>query len=459
MICCYAKHDFVAEESGCQFRVNAPADPKALKMSEIFVTTWLFAVHHDNAVQPVQATDELPLPPLLTRQFIECPPSKPKIRMIAHNGIGGGIGDCIASLDAFRRLHEEFWRRGRHLEIDILAQDGRWLSSDQVYMFMPYIHNVIPGGLPLDVYCQYDVRTDTEGYTVGLDESNAHLYDYACELMSVPTAGPHRPDMLIAEPVAREVRQEMSCLPKRRLLMNFFASSFRSIAKSHRRKLIEGYAKQGYTVCVVASERDAGEAAWACEVSHRLRDRVVDCTKISSRSLHHLAAMTGEVDIVVTPDTGLCHLSGLRGVPTVAVFYSIEPRLRIRDFPSIAPFCPDVFRTGPHWGLHKPPPPEGLKGRAMLEKLQRAYLNPEAVPGYHAIWRKVDVDEILSVVPGERCDDKIGLAPMEEDRAEGQPVPTDDSAHRPATPWADVPEDPAGRSGEGQEADAAQAAQ
>jgi len=421
MLLVYAKHDCEIDDAGHKFRINAPEEPGKLRNKEIFVTTHTFAIHHAEVVQPVGMSKEIPLPPLLTREYIENPPMKPKIRMIAHNGIGGGIGDCIGSMDAFKRLHEEFWKRGRQLEIDILTQDGKWMWSDHIFMFVPYIHNIIPGGMDLPHYCSYDVMLDTEGYTTGMDASGLTMSDYACSLAHVDTEGPHRANWLIAESAVEETKEFIKDIPGPRAIVNFFASSFRSIPKTHRRKLVEGYAKQGYQVLVVARDVDAEAARWAMKVKQKYRSQVHDCTELTSRSLHHLAALTGEVDFVSTPDTGLMHICGLVGVPTVAVFYSIEPALRIRDYPSIAPFCPEAFRQGPHWGLHKPDLPSGIlasNDKEKIEPLMKLYSNPNCVPEYLDTWKKVDVEEILAVKPGPRVESVVGIAPMEKPDAE-----------------------------------------
>jgi hypothetical protein len=417
MICCFAKdHDVEINDRGYKFQIKKPEDEDKLKGSEIFVTTHTLAVHHKGFVQGLALNPDFPLPPLLTREFIESPPLKPKIRMVAHNGLGGGIGDCIAGLDAFSRLHEEFWKRGRHLEIDILCQDGKWVWADRVYMFAPYINGIIPGGMLLPDYCNYDVRIDTEGYTDDMDASGMNMYDYVCTRVCVDPTGPHRPEWLLAETAIREVRKAVEDIPRPRMVLNFFASSFRSIPKSHRRKLVEGYAKQGYNVIVVASEKDAEEARWAMKVKHKHRSRVHERLEVTSRSLHHLAALAGEVDFVSTPDTGLIHMCGLVGVPTVGVFYSIEPALRIRDFPNVAPFCPEAFRCGPHWGMHKPPLDDAyMESKELYERLARLYDNPEKVPGYKETWKEISVDEILETKPGDRIESVVRAAPLEEE--------------------------------------------
>ena len=176
---------------------------------------------------------------------------------------------------------------------------------------------------------------------------------------------------------------------------------------------------------LVASPKDAEEELWARKIDHKYRSRVHDATKLTRHSLHHLAALVGEVDLVVTPDTGLMHMCGLAGVPTVAVFYSIEPALRIRDFPNVAPFCPEAFRTGPHWGLHKPAPTATgtmKTNEKMLRELARLYTNPECVPGYKETWKQIDVEDILAVEPGERIPSTIRTAPVEDNDACRQPI-------------------------------------
>jgi len=423
MICCYAKESMQFNDEGFKWIMNAPEDKENIKAGEIWVTTHTFACHKSQAVNCVELNPEFPLPPVLSREFIENPPNKKKIRMMAHNGVGGGIGDCIGALNAYRRLYDEFWKRGRHLEIDILCQDSKWMFTDHVMMFEPYVNMIVPGALPLPSYCKYDVRTDTEGYTEDMDETGMHMYDYACKRMCVDTQGPHRPEWHIGNKPFEEVREAVKDIPRPRALVNFFASSFRSIPKSHRRKLVEGVAKKGYHVLVVGHRDNVEAARWAMKVSPKYQKQVHDCIDITSRSLHHLAALCGLVDFVLTPDTGLVHMCGLAGVPTVAVFYSIEPSLRIRDFPNIVPFCPQEFRDGPHWGQHKP----YLSGfdpknnKPFYEKMMRLYSNPETVPGYRDTWKKIDAKDILDLEGGPRIETTIRTAPMRKEEDDGTP--------------------------------------
>jgi len=434
MICCYTKHDMQFDDEGFKWIMKAPEDEDHLKAGEIWVTTHTFACHKSEVIKCIRMKPEFPLPPMLDRNFIENPPGKKKIRMIAHNGVGGGIGDCIGTLNAYRRLYDEFWRRGRHLEIDILCQDNKWMHTDHVMMFEPYVNMIIPGAVPLPSYCSYDVRTDTEGYTEDMDASGMHMYDYACKCMCVDTCGPHRPDWRIGIDPSTEVHEAVKDIPRPRALLNFFASSFRSIPKSHRRGLVEGLAAKGYNVILVGDRDNVEAARWAMKVSPKYRSRVHERMDITSRSLHHLAALCGLVDFVLTPDTGLMHMCGLAGVPTVGVFYSIEPSLRIRDFPNIVPFCPQVFRDGPHWGKHKP----DLSGfdprnnKPFYEKMAKLYMNPETVPGYGDTWRKISAKDILSLEGGPRIDSTIRTAPMRrEDHDSSEPEPAATTSARP----------------------------
>ena len=420
MLLMVANSDLHVSDHGYEWDWKAPKTPSSMTLDEIMVGTHTFGYSLRNRTRHLDREEveaQVKFPPLLTREVVQSPPDKKIVTLCVINGVGSGVGDCIGGLCAMKKLYDEFWRRGRRLVIDLIVQDGKWIWANELYYYVPYINLVQPHAMPLSRFTRYDLYADTENYVVEMDASGLHMYDFMCRKFCVDEAGPHLPELWVETNAYDQVSEALECVPKPRAVLNLFASCIRRIPKFYAKKLARLLAEQ-YNVILVSRFGDAEETEWLEHaVGHECRDRIVNLTPIVSRSLHHLIALADQVDYVVTPDTGLLHICGVTGVPTTAVFYSIEPNLRCRDFPNVAPFCPEVFRKGPHWGQHKPLMLEAANmDPKEYERLMALYADPEQYPGWKQTWQKVTPEEILATTPGPRQPSRVIRCPTREDR-------------------------------------------
>jgi hypothetical protein len=97
-------------------------------------------------------------------------------------------------------------------------------------------------------------------------------------------------------------------------------------------------------------------------------------------SLDHFAAIISQVDGIVTVDTCTYHLADAFSVPTIVLFSSIDPNLRIKYYPYVQAIMYES-KDGRLFGKHKASTDED-ELRKELEHLS-------------TLWDKINVDEIL----------------------------------------------------------------
>ena len=65
-----------------------------------------------------------------------------------------------------------------------------------------------------------------------------------------------------------------------------------------------------------------------------------DCGKTANFA--ETVALVEQMDGMIRPDSYLMHLAGALGIPTVAVFSTIPPHLRVSAYPRVAALAPDT---------------------------------------------------------------------------------------------------------------------
>lgn len=71
-----------------------------------------------------------------------------------------------------------------------------------------------------------------------------------------------------------------------------------------------------------------------------------------SQSFDHFASIISRVDGIVTVDTVTYHLADAFDIPTVALFTTIDPNLRVRYYPCVVPIMLENTK-GWLYGRHK----------------------------------------------------------------------------------------------------------
>lgn len=102
-----------------------------------------------------------------------------------------------------------------------------------------------------------------------------------------------------------------------------------------------------------------------------------------SKDLDHFASIISQVDGIITVDTSTYHLASAFNIPTVVLFTSIDPDLRVRYYDHVRPIMLEE-KDGKLYGRHK----LSLEKGEEVKKEEIAYID--------AKWEKFDIEEALN---------------------------------------------------------------
>ncbi len=309
-----------------------------------------------------------------------------ELRVLIVNGFGTGYGDLILGSTALERLHQEIRKRGKTPEIDFLIREGRASTYREVFKRNPYVRRIHSGVLPLHELRHYDWVFSNEHILFDADFPSSHMGDFFMRRLGLSIEDPPipklYPDPKRLKSTLKEVRRiRDSHRGERFAVLNFFASTLRAIPEFVWKDWIEAFAVDYRVVLIGAQGNERRVQQFISGLDSGLRNRVHDLSAVTARSFDALIGILDDLaDLVITPDTSVMHVAGALRKSCVGVFFSIDPALRIRDYPSVQAFCPEAFRNSRFWG----------KSHLSSAENKVLALDPE----YVALWRAIDPESV-----------------------------------------------------------------
>jgi ADP-heptose:LPS heptosyltransferase len=329
-------------------------------------------------------------------------------RLLIMHGTGSGYGDILSGVYAMDALKALFKKHGKTLQITALCREIAMDHYFDVCRIRDSFDEVIPFAVKLQDLTRYHWIISTESLLSEKEFNEMNFYDYWVQRFGMnPDDVDKRTSIAPSPKVMEAVKKQCEAL-KQELgegdpfcIYNVFASRLRCIAPRARTRLLEALAEK-YRILLISNSTDADEMkVWMEGVSEEVKARVTDLSYISGKGWDYATGILRYMaDLVVTPDTGILHLAGILNIPTVGIFFTIEPDLRIRYFPRCEGYVQEEWRTGPFWGESKA---KGDKQRAIMEQVNLRDMDPD----YVEMWDAFECGEVL-----ELCEKVIGTTPV-----------------------------------------------
>ena len=300
----------------------------------------------------------------------------PEIKIGLLNAVSNSIGDHLIGMQAFNYWHQkvsEFLPNTKivisffQLDPNDLCDITRQYAEKINHLYM------LPNNLTLllqqDAYIDFGTLILRDGF------DKEHMMDFFLKSFSIdPQSVPienKRMKYSVSEDVAMEIKKIIQKIrTKNRPLLMFHRSAstqIREIDEIRARKIVaEIIQKSDYFVVSVDGLEYQNE-------------RFIDL-KDHSESLDCLAAIISEMDAMITVDTCTYHFADAFNIPTVVLFTTIDPELRCKYYPHVAPIMYEE-KDGMLFGKHKLVNESDAKKE--LDHLSK-------------LWDKINVDDILS---------------------------------------------------------------
>ncbi len=306
----------------------------------------------------------------LKKQILNLP--KKEVSVAVLSGAGTGIGDTLVGLTALAIARKHLERTFPRVNMDALVGLHCFESVLPVYSQSPTINTVYPLPVTLADFRRYDAFFDTGGLMHREDADRLPYVDFFLKLFGIDywkiNPAQKRNSICLQQEVVDELAGEIDLLKNdggRLLLFHPTASGqLRSIPEEKIAATMEGIlANSDYRIITVVP------------VPFR-HERVIDLME-KSKSFQHLCYIVSRMDAIITVDTSIYHIADAFSVPTVALFTSIDPNLRVKYYPFVKGILLEGARETGHFGRHYAMP------EIPLEPVLR-------------LWDNIDIGKILS---------------------------------------------------------------
>ena len=297
---------------------------------------------------------------------------KKEVRVAVLSGVGTGIGDTLVGLTALMIARKHLERTFQRVTMDALVGPHCIESLLPVYSQSPAVNAVYPLPVTLADFRQYDAFFDTGGLMHREDADRLPYVDFFLKLFGIDywkiNPAQKRNSICLQQEVVDELAGKLDLLKNgggRLLLFHPTASGqLRSIPEEKIAGMMEGIlANSDYRIITVIP------------VPFR-HERVIDLAE-KSKSFQHLCCIVSRMNAIITVDTSIYHIADAFSVPTVALFTSIDPNLRVKYYPFVKGIVLEGARETGYFGRHYAMP------EIPLEPVLR-------------LWDNIDIGKILS---------------------------------------------------------------
>lgn len=250
------------------------------------------------------------------------------VKVAIINGFGFGIGDTIVGLTALREAKRVFHKHGiSEVKFDIYLRNKASAGLRSIIKKDKDIRHIFPLPITLPLLLSYDAFWDFSGLIErpGFDE--LPMVDFYLQTMGIS------PDSVLPERKVNKINNKiktnsrlarlLSGIDGKILLFHPKSSTpLRDMPDRHiNRFLKELLTETSYTVITTVPIR----------FHHK---RFLDLSKYS-KTFDIFLSIISRADRIITVDTCVYHISNACNIPTVVLFTTIPPELRIKYYPQV----------------------------------------------------------------------------------------------------------------------------
>jgi hypothetical protein len=251
------------------------------------------------------------------------------LRISIINGFGTGIGDTLVGLTAWRKVRQVMAGCGMDkVDVDLWVRPRALANARDVCAAGDAIDRVSLLPMPVDEFERRDAFFDLSGLAdrPGIDAQP--MIDFFLDQMGVESAtvppADKRNSIALPGGVLEEVRKTTCALGSRYIVLHPLSSNFaRNMPADVFRALADRLVEA--TGCDVAT----------LIPTPRVHPRMIDLSETSRRGYPYFCALIAEAAGMVSVDTSTYHVADAFDTPSVVLFSTIPPRLRIDYYPMV----------------------------------------------------------------------------------------------------------------------------
>ncbi|MEY3219363.1 MAG: hypothetical protein RIT27_720 [Pseudomonadota bacterium] len=272
-----------------------------------------------------------------------------QLKIAVMNGFGSAMGDSIMGLTALRTFYQILSEQFEQLQLDVFLRFDAVDRLKLVYQQFNLIDHI--AGMPVNVstLLKYNAIIDFSGIISRYDQwaSNWAMIDFYLAKFGVdPAKIPplHKRNILeINKEADQSLIPTLVNLRTKGKLLLFHpqtSSPTRSIPPEyHARFLNYLIEKTQYFIISITPISFENE-------------RFQDISTLS-KSFHELCCIVAHCDAILCSDTVIYHIADAFNIPTVALFSSIDPPLRIRYYPTVIGILLAGAKESPYYRKHR----------------------------------------------------------------------------------------------------------
>lgn len=272
------------------------------------------------------------------------------------NGVGTGIGDTVMGLTALAIMHRQLKRAFERVNVDALVGPDCFESVRPVYSQSSVVRAVHPLPVTLADFGHYDAFFDTGSLMHRGDADRLPYVDFILKQLGIDywkvDRAQKRNRLRLDQEATAELARDLDAMKdggQKWLLFHPAASGrLRSIPEEKIAGMMETIlARSDYRIVTVVP------------VPFR-HERVIDLAE-KSKSFQHLCCIVSRMDAILTVDTSIYHIADAFNIPTLVLFATIDPDLRVKYYPTVKGILLPGARESGYFGRHTLRPGEDVE--------------------------------------------------------------------------------------------------
>jgi len=272
---------------------------------------------------------------------------RPKIKVALVNGLGAALGDSLIGLTALRVTRQIFEQNFEQIQFDA------WIRMDTIKRLIPVyrqsqlIDNFYDIPINLSTFLKYDAYFDFSGLISYKTFDRLPMVDFFLENMGIDSetisVKEKRNRVNLHKQINQEIIQKLNALVKNREILLFHpqtSATVRSIPEVHHTDFIEYFIDNTHYFVISVSN---------LKFEHPRFKDITDWSK----SFEHLCAIIAHTQAIICADTVIYHIADAFNIPTVALFSTINPKLRIAYYSTVSGILVPGAQDSPYYGRHK----------------------------------------------------------------------------------------------------------
>lgn len=295
------------------------------------------------------------------------------VNILIINGFVSGIGDNLIGLRALEIFHDKYKDKFNSIRYEIYNEN--WMRVKDTIVRYGLVSNILDFPQPASSLAMYDAMIDLDNVHMWQEFATMPMIDCFLLILGIDPSSVDRKDKKLSIPINKFYLDDLAPVfdgirfkNNKPLLLFQYESSAKirgitdkSIVSSIIKKLINS---SDFNI-VILSDLDIS--------SYKLYKM-----KPFSKTLDHYFTIIKNVDYVLTTDTSAYHIADAFNKPTVALFTSINPKLRTSYYDYVTPIYLPGTDNNPIFGYFDSNRQEHLD-----------YVNK--------LWKSIKVDEIIKI--------------------------------------------------------------